>query len=821
MRLYRTLPAALLFSCSASVFSSEQKLTQTLAEQVTAMPADFREHFYNAPLSTRVYLNGKLLGNAIVVFTDDEHMQLTAFTDAAESTYSEAERQRWYRNLSSPFRLGKCESQCKDGLQAVDYRLSNAQLSIFTAGSADGKSGWHTLPETAETGLILNNQLSATGGEKQNSALGWLGGFEAGIGNWTAINQFQLDRNSGADASSRYAVSSLYLLRESQNTFYRIGLFMPDSQGVLRQPYSQGGWVSTLVGVMAGSSDALLKDGDTPSLFPVYVTANREGVAQVYRNGTLINTQPVVPGLQTLDTAPLPGGIYEVEIRVLEDGQETSRTTETINKPANWRTPGQRLRYNVFAGRQESLWSNTTNRDEEKPAAGASVNYLVLPALTAGAALQKTGREQQAGLSMDWQIGQQQLYGNVWRSSVAGVGFDTQMLWLHDRGNVAVNYSLSRPDSTGWQNDSRRHAIHTTSLSSTWLLSLTDSITGRISHTDRSGAPGLDLSYNTRSMLAGKSINWRLAGYDRPYREGSTLRNRGAALSMSFSLGTEGRSVSASVGSRSDSQGARDLYASASVNQEWQHAFFRNTSLTATADRHGAGFSTHNQFDAPVATGSFWGQSSSMDNRLSGGVNLGSTLALGGGKAVMSAQTLHHEGSGLIIDVISDDPTAHLLAYHSGGSTSLSPGKNFIPVNAWKPGNVQLDFPGTEAPPLKIWPQYLDYHMVRGGVQAKEVRVMKTLTVMGRLTDKTGLPLGGARMINHAGHTISESDGIFALELHENNPVINIEHHSGLQCDIHLNPAEQKREDMIFMGNVACDDGVIAEKTPVQTAKVK
>jgi hypothetical protein len=113
--------------------------------------------------------------------------------------------------------------------------------------------------------------------------------------------------------------------------------------------------VTTLAGVMMGSSDTLMKDGNTPALYPIWVTANREGIAEIYRNGVLINSQPVQPGLQALDTAPLPGGIYEVEVRILEDGQETSRNVETVNKPAGWRNPDQRLRYNLFAGQQTAL----------------------------------------------------------------------------------------------------------------------------------------------------------------------------------------------------------------------------------------------------------------------------------------------------------------------------------------------------------------------------------------------------------------------------------------------------------------------------------
>lgn len=48
------------------------------------------------------------------------------------------------------------------------------------------------------------------------------------------------------------------------------------------------------------------------------------------RDGQLINSQQVISGLQALDTKVLPAGIYEVELRVLEDGQVTERRREMI-----------------------------------------------------------------------------------------------------------------------------------------------------------------------------------------------------------------------------------------------------------------------------------------------------------------------------------------------------------------------------------------------------------------------------------------------------------------------------------------------------------
>ncbi|HCR0840282.1 TPA: CS1-pili formation C-terminal domain-containing protein [Enterobacter cancerogenus] len=806
---------ALTISVSHSV---QAKVIKTLADQAADMPAEFREHILNTPLSARIVLDGKLLGDAMIVLTENEQAKIVQFTDPGDSTYSESERQRWLKAFSSPVPLGQCKDRCPEGLLAVDYNLSDAKLVLITTASEAGSADrWLSLPEKGSTGLILNNQLSVNG-SRQQTALGWNGGAEAATGKWSTVSQYQVDRSSGVTSETRHAVTSLYSQREFQQHFVRGGLFTPDSQGLLHQPYTRGGGASTLVGVMAGSSDTLLKDAGFASLYPVYVTANREGMAEVYRDGSLINAQPVVPGMQVLDTTVLPAGIYEVEIRILEDGRETSRVTETINKPARWRNTEQRLRYNLFAGEQRTLLNSDSTVATSGTAAGASLNYLVHPRATVGGALQKTGKETQAGSSLDFQVSDTlQFYGNVWNSSATGNGFDTQAVFTHDKGNVALGHSRSWTRPTTSRHASHPASVqveHNSTVSTTWRLNSSTNVNARVSHHSKGSGPGVDVGYSSRTTVAGTAINWRLSGFDRPYQESSSLRNRGVSLSLSFPLGGEKRSGNMSVGSRTDTSGARDLYASASLSQQWgENSVIRETSGTLTADRYGAGISTFNRFDTPLAEGSFWGQRSSIDGQLSGGLNTGSTLAFGKGKAAMTKQSAHHQGGGMIVDVLSDDDSAELVAQHQSGSTKLKPGRNFIPVDAWKPGNVQLGFPGTEAPALKIEPEYLDYHHIRGGVSTHEVRVMKTVTVIGRLVDPTGEPIGGAQVINHAGRTVTESDGLFTLELHEKNPVITVEHGSGTLCEIRLNPGNQKQADMVFAGNLLCSDITLADNT--------
>jgi hypothetical protein len=202
------------------------------------MPADFRSHFFNAPISARVMLDGKLLGDASIVLSEDERVQIVNFTDVSSSEWTETERQRWLTAFSQPLALGQCNSSCPVNLVAADYNLANAQLTLITSALPEsaGQQLWHALPEQSSAGMLLSNQLNLSGGQQQSAAMGWLGGLEAAIGNWSAIGQYQLDRSGAKGAETQHAVTSLYLMRESQHTFYRGGLFSPTVRAYYANP---------------------------------------------------------------------------------------------------------------------------------------------------------------------------------------------------------------------------------------------------------------------------------------------------------------------------------------------------------------------------------------------------------------------------------------------------------------------------------------------------------------------------------------------------------------------------------------------------------
>nr|WP_238938146.1 TcfC E-set like domain-containing protein [Aeromonas salmonicida] len=101
-------------------------------------------------------------------------------------------------------------------------------------------------------------------------------------------------------------------------------------------------------------------------------------MVEIYRDGQLINSQQVISGLQALDTKVLPAGIYEVELRVLEDGQVTERRREMIYKPMNWQNPDESWRFNLFVGQQTRLFSNW-EEETARPLSSGSCSTICSP----------------------------------------------------------------------------------------------------------------------------------------------------------------------------------------------------------------------------------------------------------------------------------------------------------------------------------------------------------------------------------------------------------------------------------------------------------
>ncbi|WP_448142639.1 TcfC E-set like domain-containing protein [Stenotrophomonas bentonitica] len=831
-RLLPLATAVMLYCSAAAVQAAPAALESlTLLDQAGGLPDDFRDHFFDVPLVVRVERDGQYLGDARALLTRENTLSLLEFTDSHDSAEPAAERERWLKVLAAPRPLGACEQACTDGLVRLHYSLESSLLSIATEGG--GRAAQQVrhlaLPEGGSRGLILRHQLNAYAGEGVDAAGRYAVDAQGSLGQWTLVGNYQVDRSGDDESALRHSVQSLYAQREFRDNFLRVGYFLPNFQGVTRQPRAPGSLSHTTVGMMAGSSDSLAIDSRAPSLYPVYVTANREGTVEVFRDGSLVLTQPLQPGLQELDTRRLPGGIYEVELRVIEDGRESWRETTVIHKPGNWRDPSRRWRYSAFAGVQHSLLDSLEDPNAGAFAAGGIVNYLAHPRAIVGLSAQHLDGENAFAGSLDWQINDRaNLYTNAY-SGDHGSGVDLQGMWRYGKGTVIASHNRSwqerrRPGDDAYPPlppgseapQTRSGWLQTSALSMNHRLGDSSHIAARVSHhSGTSNGVGLDLSFSRRQTVFGSDATWRASVFDRPASVSSgARRNRGVDFTLNIALGTEGRRYTGSLGSRTATDGGRSLYASAGVQQSYEDGLLRSVAGQATLDSGGLGLTTNAQFEHPAVRGDMHVQRSSLGGTLSGGLNLESTMAIGGGKlAIAGAGQAGSTDTGMIVDVSSELPDVALRAHDSrGGSYALHPGRNFLPVTAYRTGALQIDFHGRAAPAASIQPATLDYHLNKGGVAYGKVQVLSTFTVMGHLKDAAGQPLAGAHVINHAGRSVAEADGFFALEMSARTPTLEVRHPKVAGCSFTLDGHTTRPEgDTWLAGILQCPPSDLAQ----------
>jgi hypothetical protein len=827
-----TLTTAITFALCVEVSlastDAAKEVSRSLLEQARALPAEFSEHFFDVPLAVRVELDQRFMGEAMITLSRDDRVVLIDFTDTHGVAVEAAVREQWQAVLQDGLPLGACQAQCPAGLLAVHYSLESSLLSILTVNAERNAevSRFQLRPEGGSSGLMLRNQLNLSGGQQQNSSGRYDVQATGSLGNWTQTFNGQLAKLGGTDEPLHHAVYELHSQRELEGQFLRLGYFTPSFLGISRQPRTFGVGPDTALGVMVGSSDSLEVVGKKSAIYPVFVTANREAVAEIYRDNVLINSQPIRPGLQSLDTSVLPNGIYEVEVRLIEDGQLTSRSEELVYKPGNWRNPEQRLRYNGFVGRESKLLSNWDNQDDGSLTVGGAVNYLLHPRLIGGVSARQVKDDMQYGSSLDWTLTDKaSLFANVYQTDGHGTGMDLHSLYRYASGSVNFNHTRSwldtrntyetLPDGTRLrQRNTYNGAVSNSSLSVNHRLAPQHSVSARLSHSEGNvEGVGLDLSWMRTSRLFESDANWQVSVFDRPASNSSGYqRNRGVDLSLSLALGGENSRVSGSLGSRTARDGSNDRNGSLTYEHSLQDSPLTTVSATAISDTYGTGLAGRAGFSTQWARGDAYVQQSSFNNSLSGGLNLDSSVIIGGGKVAMTSQYTGDQ-AGMIVDVESDLDAISLRADDlSGMGAVLKPGRNFVPVAAYQASSVQFDFQGNDAHAASIQPARARYHLNKGGVSYQKVRVMKTLTVLGRLVDAQGQPLKGHHVINHASRGVSEVDGFFSMEMSESTPTLEVQRNTEVLCRFKLDPSRHQREnDVLMVGDLRCVPEALAQ----------
>ena len=657
----------------------------------------------------------------------------------------------------------------------------------------------------------MRSQLNLAGAQQGGAGGRYALDMSGSLGNWTNHGGVLLSRSGGMDAGWRHALTQLYAQREYSGSYLRLGYFTPDNQHMVLLPRPLAGGGGTTLGVMAGSSATLRRNHDFSSTYPIYVTANRDGMVEVLRNGVLLHSQAVSSGLQLVNTRTLPEGVYQVEVRLLQDGVLHSTQTEWIYKSPSWGSAEQRWRYNLFAGQQRKLLDDFDDSDAGEPIWGGNINYLLHPQVIAGINVARTGQYggHGASLALDFKS-DNKLIANWLHSGQSGNQADLQ--WFGGYGDGSMLLGLSQ-----WRQglpDGGSRQVRTVNLTWQQQLGRGDSLSARLSHDSNQGA-GLDLGLSRRQKLWGSDLAFRLSAFDRPYGGLSRQRSRGIELSLNLDFARDGRSFSATMGSRSGGGGNREQYAGINMRQRQEASWLQQYGIGLNADRYGLGVNGDVQWQHALAQGDAYLARAALGGRFSGGINLESTLALNGQAVALSADGVSSAvDTAVIVDVASDIPDLTLYAEDvSGGHYTLHRGRNLLPASPYRPGKFSFYFAERDATAASISPAQSSYHLNKGGVDYVVVNVRQIVTLAGRLQGVDGRPLAGAAVINHAGRTMSDNDGFFSVDVSTSQPELEIKLNGQRQCLFKLaaNPPA-KAQDVQFVGDIRCEP-LLAQRT--------
>jgi outer membrane usher protein FimD/PapC len=147
------------------------------------------------------------------------------------------------------------------------------------------------------------------------------GGDIAEQSNLYLLSQLSWKENSvrmQANYSDRefFDIDTLVGQRDFEGRSYELGWFLTDTQDLRFAPETN------LLGFRFGTSLDTRADLRQSSGRQIEVFLQSRGEVSIFKDGRLLSTRFYDPGNQVLDTAPLPGGAYEIEIRIRDAGGE-------------------------------------------------------------------------------------------------------------------------------------------------------------------------------------------------------------------------------------------------------------------------------------------------------------------------------------------------------------------------------------------------------------------------------------------------------------------------------------------------------------------
>lgn len=756
-----------------------------LPGDMQGLPEDFKEYFYNSEIGVQVYLNDVYLFDANVSLKENGDIKLLKVLDEAQNS-ERSTIELWSDILRKGVSIGKCTASCPSGLMQVEYQLNNSAVKLYTSQyeTSQVANDYLTVPENTPNGLIMYNDVSVSEAPSMRS-WGINSSITSSFGGWNQQASFQSSGTSGEYNYNNASLYELYTQKELQGNFVRLGLFTPENDAGNVQ--TSGFGYDTVTGVMWGTSDALLANTDSVSAFPVYITGRNQSVAEVWRDGRLLRTQQLQPGVQALDTRQLPVGIYDITIKIIENGRTVDTQQAQIFKNQGWNNPNRRWRMNLWGGQNRTF--ATYDIHQGNPfTVGGGAEYLLHPQVILGLSGAASEQEQHVRtranitLSQKDRLFAQYTVGN----SAYQANKETDIRYyrtLFAGGSANLYWRSTMTDVYGrWVNSASAGKTWGASLST--RLPLSSSLifnTQYIDTTWRQGAAA-DVTLSTQANLYGRDTSLRVSAYDRPGFD-DERRDRGIAFNLSMSL------APAAQHTLSFDTGMEQGNSYSGMNYQWQpqnSQYIRYLGGGLSWNDGDTILSGNGAVDTPWASGDFYAQQGMRSKTHTLGANLSQMLIIGGGKATsFNGNNSRSMESAVIVDVEADDENTEIQATSDISENKLHAGRNIIPVDLWKKNTLQFSARGGDS--VQVFPERQSVQMNRGSVHYMKVKTVKTFTLVGMLQDEQGRAVKNRYVQSDVAGGMVNAEGVLTLDSGVTNRTLKVRAEQGqpaLQCEL-------------------------------------
>ncbi|MCU6172417.1 TcfC E-set like domain-containing protein [Enterobacter bugandensis] len=769
---------------------------------VTGMPEEFRRYFFDSPVPVRVLLNDEPAFDGTFILNESGLIRLKTVLSTADDTGLSTEQiSQWEKHLQNGLMLGECTEKCPDGFVAAEYVLERSELKIYTRQYEQNRvaSNYIQLPDTLPSGLIVKNDMTASGSSTRFDDWRLSSSWLASLFGWTQKLMLQSAYSHSSQGYRNSEISEAWTQKEFEGQFFRTGVFSPDTEsGNVQMPgYSS----SRIAGAMWGTSDTLLSAGESVSLYPVYVTGRNQSVADVFINERLVYTQQLRPGIQALDTRRLPGGVYDITIRISENGKVTDVQRAQVYKPARWGNADKRWRASIWAGQsqQDSIYSGEQNGE----AWGFRADFLLHPRSTAGISLARNAGEQVWSLKNETQVTDKTtLYSryNLWQDGRR----DSDVRLFRTLGAGSINagwrHGVTARDTRSQGSSLRRTSnLYTASL--TWQFQNQLSLTAGGQYTRNGYRNGLssDVSVRKTVNVWNRSTELRLSAYQRPSWT-SGKKDTGIEIGISIPLFSDIRTHSASA-----EIGTKNNESYANVNYNWrpdEPGTFSYLGATSSFSRNSRTAGLNGGIQGRYATGDFYAQTTSGIGGIWSGVNLSNTFAVGGGK-IAAASDLRDASAAVIVDVESARKDPGLTVVSPAGEIALRQGRNLVSADVWQRRTMQFD--GNARESLNVYPPAYSYQMNRGSVGYVSVKAVRKMTVIALLTSVDGSPVMNREAVSDIDQAHVNSDGVVTIDVSTGSryiAVTNTDDQSIQSCP--LPEITDGIQDTVFIDRLQC-----------------